>query len=776
MAARAAPAHSWLMERRYLSLVIVVLFIFLSAITFFICYRQFTIHTDHTLKEDRAAANLLSIVLDERVKKIISVMESYSQRPLLIQAAKNKNVKDIRYHLIDLVKSNPDIDFVIISDRGGTPWATSYPGPSSVTGKNFSDRDWYKGVSKEWKPYITDVVLRVVEERDLAVQISVPCINEKKDVVGILVNTQRTVGLSHLLEQATRDPETSITVTDRKGQIIFRSGQEVQKEIRPYPFHAGMKKAMAVKNKTFAVDDPDLGESTRYISFAPVAGIGWTVFVERNKRDVLLSDSSYYIQVTAIAFLLFLSIVLFLAYSRKQITAQDLQEQLQTEKTIRASQEAAEQLAEEMVGIAEIGRVIGSTLEIDQVFDRIAAEIGKRIPFDSLIVNRSDVQKEMMHILYASGLVLPGRSVGDRFPMRGTLAEEVARTGRGVIIQSENPREIVEKFPSLAVSVAAGMRSMMSVPLISQGEVIGSLLMRTQKTVAYSEENLRLAERIGMQIAGAIVNAQLFGNLKKTENALRESIADHKKIQEEIRRLNVELEQRVLDRTARLDAANKELEAFSYSVSHDLRAPLRSINGFSQALLEEYQGILDETGKTYLERVCRAAQRMGVQIDDMMTLSKVTKSEFNPEAIDLSAMVRAIDEARRENHPNRAIDLTVQEGVVVRGDPRLMKIAMENLMDNAFKFTGKEANPRIEFGTMASDGKTICFIRDNGAGFDMAYAGKLFGAFQRLHAKEEFAGSGIGLATVQRIINRHGGRIWAEGAVGKGATFYFTLP
>ncbi|MEW5791681.1 MAG: ATP-binding protein [Pseudomonadota bacterium] len=248
-----------------------------------------------------------------------------------------------------------------------------------------------------------------------------------------------------------------------------------------------------------------------------------------------------------------------------------------------------------------------------------------------------------------------------------------------------------------------------------------------------------------------------------------------RQLERERRRARAQLEQRVAERTAALMAANQELEAFSYSVSHDLRAPLRAIDGFSLVLLEDYGEILDPAGREYLARVRRASQRMAELIDAMLNLARLSWSELCREPLDLSAFAREIAERLRQTQATRQVEFVLAEGVTAEGDAQLIRAALENLLTNAWKFTSKQADARIEFGVREEAGERIYFVRDNGAGFDMAYADKLFGAFQRLHGATEFEGTGVGLATVQRIIHRHGGRIWAEGVVGQGAAFYFTL-
>lgn len=246
-------------------------------------------------------------------------------------------------------------------------------------------------------------------------------------------------------------------------------------------------------------------------------------------------------------------------------------------------------------------------------------------------------------------------------------------------------------------------------------------------------------------------------------------VTERHQAEEEIKRLNADLRRRATE----LDATNKELEAFSYSVSHDLRAPLRGIDGFSQALLEDYADKLDEQGKDYLQRMRTASQRMAQTIDDLLNLSRITRSQMRHETVDLSAMAQEIATELQKTQPEREAQFIITPGLLAIGDVRLLRIALSNLLGNAWKFTGNHPRARIEFGVTEHEGRPAFFVRDDGVGFDMAYAGKLFGAFQRLHAMNEFPGTGVGLATVQRIIHRHGGRVWAEGAVEKGATFYW---
>jgi light-regulated signal transduction histidine kinase (bacteriophytochrome) len=310
------------------------------------------------------------------------------------------------------------------------------------------------------------------------------------------------------------------------------------------------------------------------------------------------------------------------------------------------------------------------------------------------------------------------------------------------------------------------IRANLVVPLL-QGEKLWGLLCIHQCHAPreWQVTEIEFVSQIASHLGVALKHAELMVEL-------RAEIVERQEAEQAIQSLNEGLQRAIIE----LQAVNKELEAFCYSVSHDLRAPLRGIDGFSQALLEDYFDLLDTTGQDYVRRIRGATHRMGQLIDDLLNLSRVTRSEIHMETVDLSLLASNICTELQQNNLERQVEFEIQTGLLAQGDAHLLQVILENLLNNAWKFTSKHAQARIEFGAMLTEsGVPAYFVRDDGAGFDMTYAKKLFAPFQRLHGMNEFPGNGIGLATVQRIVYRHGGRVWAEGTVEQGATFYFTL-
>jgi signal transduction histidine kinase len=326
----------------------------------------------------------------------------------------------------------------------------------------------------------------------------------------------------------------------------------------------------------------------------------------------------------------------------------------------------------------------------------------------------------------------------------------VARTGTAKLVPAIDPATLVAQADQALKPLVArlNVHSFAVVPIRARGAVIGTIsIMRSGPGRGYTVDDLTLLEDLAGRAGLAIENARLYG----------------------------ELERRVRQRTAELETANEELEAFSSSVAHDLRAPLRWIDGFAQALLEDQGERLDEQGRDHLDRIRRASQRMGVLIDDLLSLSRISRTPIERQRIDLGALAVAVIDNLRQHDPDRQVRLEVAPGLVTRGDPALVPILLENLLSNAWKFSARRPQATIELGRTQTATGTAFYVRDDGAGFDMSRAGKLFQPFQRLHGTDEFEGTGVGLATVHRIVTRHGGRIWAEAKPGAGATFLFTL-
>jgi signal transduction histidine kinase len=352
------------------------------------------------------------------------------------------------------------------------------------------------------------------------------------------------------------------------------------------------------------------------------------------------------------------------------------------------------------------------------------------------------VSESEFTVLTQRGKVLPGFGVLGQVWQQGDLVWLPDMTTAPTMVRRD-------------AAAQAGLRAGIWVPIRVEGQVVGALEFFGREGWKRSEETASMLVAISSLVGQFLERV-------RAEDALRT--------------LNAELERRVSDRTAELAAANQELEAFSYSVSHDLRSPLRTIDGFSQAILEDFGAALDEECQDYLRRIRGASQRMSQLIDDLLRLSRVMRTEMRREEVDLSQLARTVAADLQRASPGRqGVQFAIADGIKANGDERLLRVALENLLGNAWKFSSRQEEANIAFGQMEQHGRAVYFVRDNGAGFDMAYADKLFGAFQRLHSPAEFEGSGIGLATVQRIIRRHGGQVWAEGRVGQGAVFFFTL-
>jgi PAS domain S-box-containing protein len=410
---------------------------------------------------------------------------------------------------------------------------------------------------------------------------------------------------------------------------------------------------------------------------------------------------------------------------------QDITDRREAEEALRKAKERFEILSETAARLLESDR---PQEIVRSLCHNVMVHLDCHVFFNYL----ADEQEERLHLNAFAGIPAEAADRIEWLEYGRAVCGCAARDG--VRIVCDNIQETPDPRTDMVKSF--GITAFACHPLLSGGRVLGTLAFGSRSRMRFGDEDLSIMKTVADQVAIALERIRLL----------------------ESERL----------RTGELEALNRDLEAFAYSVSHDLRTPLRSIDGFSLALLEDYADKLDANGKDYLERVRASTQRMGWLIDDILKLSRVTRAEVRRESVDLSTIARDILQRLSETNPERRVTGKVQEGLLANGDGRLLAVLLENLLGNAWKFTGRSAEARIEFGLLQREGGKVYFVRDNGEGFDMKYAGKLFQPFQRLHAAD-FPGTGIGLATAKKIIERHGGKVWIEGEVGQGTTVLFTL-
>lgn len=663
--------------------------------------------TTVTFSRREAIAQLMAVTLEERFDRLVDIAISLSTQSQVQNLVSQGNWTDAIGFLHSVPRDLPQIERLFLTDPRGTLKADS-PAVPGVRDRNFSHREWFEGVSRNWQAYVSPAYTRSAFPQMNVFAVAVPIKKAKGNVVGILGLQIRIENLLKRMQAVDLGPGGFVYIIDSHNKVAFHSKHPERKNMLDASLIPVLQRLRSGQHGVEIAFDP-MEQEESILAYAPLNRYAWGVVIQQPTRASLglavRDEQLVRLSIGYLLILLFSALAIFLISRMARV-----RERAREDQRMKA--------------------------ELEQRVDERTRELHRANHFlDSLIEN-------IPHMIF----VKDAKSL--QFVRFNRAGEELLGYPRTDLLGKSDydffPKEQADFFAARdrAVLMKGTLEDIPEEPINTRSK--GTRILHTKK-VAILDEQGQPRNLLGIS----------------------EDVTEQKEKEKEIQRLNTALMQRNIE----IESINKELQAFSYSVSHDLRAPLRAIDGFSQALLEDYQNKLDAPGLGYLQRVRAATQRMGELIDDILMLSRVSRAEIRRTHVDLDALSQSVVTELRDAEPRRKVEIVIHPGLSAQGDPALLRVMMENLWSNAWKFTAKTKEARIEFGRN-EDG---FFLRDNGAGFDMAYVDKLFGAFQRLHTPDEFAGTGIGLATVQRIVHRHGGQVRAEGRVGQGATFYFTL-
>lgn len=694
--------------------------------------------TQAATSRQAALAHLAAVTVSERLDRMVDLSVSLATR-VRFAGLVAKGEWDAAGGIMRGVPAGfPFLERLFLTDVRGT-LKVDEPALPGVRGRNFAFRDWFQGVSREWRTYVSPVYARTAEPRLKVVSVATPVrARARGEVAGVLVLQLSLDAFFDWGKALDLGEGASLVVIDARGQAAHTSGPPAPGPIKALPDDAVLEQLRQGRAGVEIAEDPEAGEALLY-AFSP-ARHGWGVIIRQPARAAFAARDSQ-LMLLQVAYALFALLAATLVWTGRRVAAKR-REQLE-----RARRSLA-QHAERLRILGEIDRAVAAEKPAEEIAAAVIRPLRELLDVPRAIVNRFDLEAGEAEWVAAAGRRRIHVGPGVRYPMRLMGGLPALRRGEAQLVDVS----ALPDGPETQALLASDVRYYKVVPMIAGGELLGAISFGGRSD-AFAPEQVAIAQEVATQLAIATVQARLL---------------------EGARRHSQELESRVRARTAELEAVNQELGAFSYSVSHDLRAPLRAVDGYARMLQEDCAERLGEEGRRQLGVVRDEARRMGQLIDDLLAFSRAGRQAMRAARVDMAELARNVAAELAPEYPQAEVQ--VGELPPAAADPVLLRQVWLNLIGNALKYSARRPAPRVEIGGRANGAEIEYWVQDNGAGFDERYAHKLFGVFQRLHGAHEFPGTGVGLAIVQRVVARHGGRVWAAGRPGEGARFSFAVP